>query len=181
MKNLKLAAISVIAVLLSTAAIAGDEGYTADQAFKTMLTLEGTWVGDAVVVPVGQSREDGTKTETTVSYKNIGNGSSIMATYLEGTPSEMVSLYHQDGEDTLIHTHYCAVGNQPSMTFRSTAEKGVIDFQFTNGTNMDVAEDYHVHNSYFRIIDEDHFESRSERWAGGKLASMRYTLMTRVK
>ena len=62
MKNLKLAAISVIAVLLSTAAIAGDEGYTADQAFKTMLTLEGTWVGDAVVVPVGQSREDGIKT-----------------------------------------------------------------------------------------------------------------------
>ncbi len=181
MKNLRLLTISLATLVLSSMAIAGDEGYTAAQAFKTMLTLEGTWTGDAVVVPVGQSKEDGTATSTTVTYKTIGNGTSVMATFAAGTPSEMVSMYHQDGEDTLIHTHYCAVGNQPSMAFVETGEVGVIDFQFTKGSNMDVNADYHVHNSYLKIIDEDHFEGRSERWGGGKLMSYRYTMMTRVK
>jgi len=181
MKNLRLLTIPLAALMLSSVAIAADEGFTADQAFKTMLTLDGTWTGDAVVVPVGQSRADGTASSTTVTYKTIGNGTSVMATFAAGTASEMVSMYHQDGEDTLIHTHYCAVGNQPSMTFTATVEKGVIDFQFTKGTNMDVNADYHVHNSWLKIIDEDHFESRSERWGGGKLMSYRYTTMTRVK
>ena len=181
MKNLRLLALPLAALMLSSVAIAADGGFTADQAFKTMLTLDGTWTGDAVVVPVGQSRADGTASSTTVTYKTIGNGTSVMATFAAGTASEMVSMYHQDGEDTLIHTHYCAVGNQPSMTFAATVEKGVIDFQFAKGTNMDVNADYHVHNSWLKIIDEDHFESRSERWGGGKLMSYRYTTMTRVK
>lgn len=181
MKKLRLLTLSLAALLLSTVTIADDAGFTADQAFKTMLTLEGTWTGDAVVVPVGQSKEDGTASNTTVTYRTIGNGTSVMATFAAGTPSEMVSMYHQDGKDTLIHTHYCAVGNQPSMSFVETAEEGVIDFQFTTGTNMDVNADYHVHNSYLKIIDEDHFEARSERWGDGKLMSYRYTTMTRVK
>ncbi len=180
MKNLKLLILPIATLMLSSVTIAGDEGFTADQAFMAMLSLEGTWTGDAVVVPVGQTREDGTATSTTVTYKTIANGTSIMATFAAGTASEMVSLYHLDGKDTLIHTHYCAVGNQPSMSFAATGERGVIDFQFTTGTNMDVNADYHVHNSYLKIIDEDHFVSRSERWGGGKLMSYRYTTMTRV-
>lgn len=181
MKNLKLLILPLATLMLCSVTLAGDEGFTADQAFMAMLTLEGTWTGDAVVVPVGQSKADATASSTTVTYKTIGNGSSVMATFAAGTPSEMVSMYHQDGKDTLIHTHYCAVGNQPSMAFAATVEKGVIDFQFTKGTNMDVNADYHVHNSWLKIIDEDHFESRSERWGGGKLMSYRYTAMTRVK
>jgi len=183
MKKTLLAVSSLItlAVLISSSAIAQDKIYTADEAYKAMLTLEGKWTGEALLVPVGSSKADGSKSSTSVTYRNIAAGSSIMATYLEGSPAEMVSLYHQDGKDTLIHTHYCAAGNQPSMTFAASMEKGGIDFRFTEGTNMDVTKDGHAHHSFLKIIDEDHFESRSERWRDGKLASVRYTTMTRQK
>jgi len=46
---------------------------------------------------------------------------------------------------------------------------------------MDVHVDGHAHNSNMRMIDEDTYETRSESWSGGKLASVRYTTMKRVK
>lgn len=179
MKRITIAALSTAALVLGSTALAG-EGYTADQAFQTMLKLEGTWTGEAQVVQIGQDRADAAVSTTTVSFKNIGN-SSVMQTFAAGTPSEMISMYHQDGKNELIHTHYCAIGNQPSMTFKNTAEEGVIDFKFTKGTNMDVDADYHAHASYMRVIDEDTYETRTENWGGGKLMSHRYTTMKRVK
>ena len=176
---LSIAALSTAALLLSNTALAG-EGFTPNDAFQTMLKLEGTWTGEAVVVPAGQAREDATISTTTVSFKTIGN-SSVMQTFAAGTPAEMVSMYHQNGKEELIHTHYCAIGNQPSMTFIDSAEQGVIDFRFTKGTNMDVNVDPHAHNSYMKIIDEDTYETRTENWGGGKLVSYRYTTMKRVK
>ncbi len=180
MKQLKIAALSAATLMLSTTALAGDDGFSPDEAFKTMLKLEGTWTGEAQVVPVGQVREDAAISTTTVSFKNIGN-SSVMQTFAAGTPAEMVSMYHQNGKEELIHTHYCAIGNQPSMTFSSTGEEGVIDFQFTKGTNMDVHADPHAHNSYMKIIDEDTYQTRTENWGGGQVTSYRYTTMKRVK
>ena len=179
MKQLKIAALSTAALLLSTSALAGD-GFTPDEAFQTMLKLEGTWTGEAQVVPVGQSREDAEISTSTVSFKTIGN-SSVMQTFAAGTPAEMISMYHQNGKSELIHTHYCAIGNQPSMAFVDTGEEGVIDFKFTEGTNMDVNVDPHAHNSYMKIIDEDTYITRTENWGGGKLTSYRYTTMKRVK
>jgi hypothetical protein len=181
MKKLKIAALSAsiaASLLLSSTVLAGD-GFTPDAAFKTMLKLEGSWTGEASVVPVGQSRSDAQVSSTTVSFKNIGN-SSVMQTFAAGTPAEMVSMYHQNGAQELIHTHYCAIGNQPSMEFTDTGEEGVIDFQFTQGTNMNVDSDPHAHNSYMKIIDEDTYETRTENWGGGKVTSVRYTTMKRV-
>jgi hypothetical protein len=177
MKLLKITAASVAALALASTAFAGD-GYTPDEAFATMLKLEGSWTGEAIVVPVGQNKEDATASTSTVSFKNIGN-SSVMQTFAAGTPAEMVSMYHQNGEEELIHTHYCAIGNQPSMTFADSAEQGVIDFRFTKGTNMDVNVDPHAHHSYMKIIDENTYETRTENWGGGKLVSVRYTTMKR--
>ena len=178
MRKLHFAALSVAALLLSSAALAGD-GFSPDEAFQTMLKLEGKWAGEAQVVPVGQARDDAAVAATSVSFKNIGN-SSVMQTFAAGTPAEMVSMYHQNGKEELIHTHYCAIGNQPSMTFRDSGEEGVIDFQFTKGTNMDVESSPHAHHSFMRMIDEDTYETRTENWGGGKVTSVRYTTMKRV-
>lgn len=177
MKRLSKAVISTGTLLLCTSALAGD-GFTPDEAFKTMLTLEGSWTGEAVVVAVGQSKEEAAVASTTVSFKNIGN-SSVMQTFAAGTPAEMVSVYHQNGEEELIHTHYCAIGNQPSMAFVASDEEGAIDFRFTNGTNMDVNEDPHAHHSFFKILDENTYETRTENWSRGELISVRYTTMHR--
>lgn len=179
MKRLQIAAFATAALLLGSPALAGD-GFTPDEAFQTMLKLEGKWVGEAQVVPVGQSREDAEVSSTSVSFKNIGN-SSVMQTFAAGTPAEMVSMYHQNGKEELIHTHYCAIGNQPSMKFIDSGEAGAIDFRFTEGTNMDVNSSPHAHHSFIRIIDENTYETRTENWGGGQLTSVRYTTMKRVQ
>jgi hypothetical protein len=179
MNRIKFTAVALTLGLLSSAALAGD-GYTANAAFQDMLKLEGTWTGEARVVPVGANKEDMPVSTSTVTWENIGFDTSIMQTFLAGTPAEMVSMYHQDGPEKLIHTHYCAAKNQPSMAFRDVAEAGVIDFQFTSGTNMDVNVDGHAHNSSMKIIDENTYETRTENWSAGKLASVRYTVMKRV-
>lgn len=183
MKKTIISAISVftLVTLAIPAAFAGQHGYSAQEAFDAMLKLEGNWAGEAVTVAAGKSMDEGTKSSAKVSYKNIAAGSTVMATYAEGSPAEMVSMYHMDGKDTLIHTHYCAAKNQPTMKFKPSAEQGAIDFPFSSGTNMDVNKDAHAHHSYFKIIDEDHYESKTENWANGKLASIRYTKMTRQK
>lgn len=181
MTKLRIATAALACSLLSTTALAGDEVYGASAAFQDMLKLEGSWTGESRVVPVGAKKEDMPVSTTSVTFENIAFDTSIMQTFLAGTPAEMVSMYHQDGSEKLIHTHYCAAKNQPSMAFQSTGKSGEIDFKFTHGTNMDVHVDGHAHDSFMRIIDEDHYESRSESWSGGKLASVRYTLMTRVK
>ena len=55
MRKLHFAALSTAALLLSSTALAGD-GFSPDEAFQTMLKLEGKWAGEAQVVPVGQAR-----------------------------------------------------------------------------------------------------------------------------
>lgn len=177
--------LSLMAALLIAVSASADEVSSkvldADAAYKAMLKLEGTWKGESNVVPVGKSKDEGVISESTVTYRTIANGSSIMATFLAGTPMEMVSMYHQDGPETLIHTHYCAAGNQPSMKFSKVSEKGVINFDFDKGTNMDVTKDGHAHSGTLKIIDEDTIETRSELWRDGKVNSIRYTTMKRQK
>jgi hypothetical protein len=163
-------------------AAAGDkEAFTADSAYKAMLTLEGTWKGESNVVPVGKTKAEGTVSDTSVTYEVIANGTSLMATYLKGNPMEMVSMFHQDHSSELIHTHYCAVGNQPTMRFEAVKEKGVVNFEFLRGSNMDVNKDGHVHASKIKFVDKDTIETATKNWRDGKHASTRYTKMKRQK
>ena len=157
----------------------GSQILDAEAAFDVLKQLEGTWEGEALVVPVGQPKEDGTQSTTTVTYETIANDTSVMATYLEGSPMEMVSMYHLDGKNELVHTHYCAVGNQPTMRFEKTDEPGVIKFEFSSGTNMDVEKDGHVHGGTMQLNADGTLEAATELWRDGKLNSMRYTKLTR--
>ena len=157
----------------------GSRVLDAEGAYDVLKQLKGTWEGEALVVPVGESMEDGVKSTTKVKYETIANDTSVIATYGEGTPMEMVSLYHLDGKNELVHTHYCAVGNQPTMRFEKTDKPGVIKFDFANGTNMDVEKDGHVHGGTMQLNADGTLESATELWRDGKLSSMRYSTMTR--
>ena len=175
------ALLCIIPAAMADDAKSHEQVFTADTAYKMMLTLEGTWKGESVNVPVGKTKAEGTVSDTSVTYEVIANGTSIMATYLKDNPMEMVSMYHQDQSTELIHTHYCAVGNQPTMRFQAVKEKGTINFEFLRGSNMDVTKDGHAHASVLKFIDKDTIETATENWRDGKLASMRYAKMTRQK
>ncbi len=168
-------------VLIATAhrGSAGEKAHPATTAFEILKSLEGTWTGESLVVRQGQKKEEGTASQSTVTYKTIASGTSVMATFLVDTPAEMVSMYHLDGPDELIHTHYCAVGNQPTMQFTESSEAGLIKFEFLRGANMDVKKDGHVHAGTMKRVDDNTLVTETEIWRGGKLWSVRYATLHR--
>ncbi len=168
-----------ILIATATHASAEERVHSATSAFETLKSLEGTWTGKSLVVRQGQNKEDGTRSQTKVTYKTIASGSSVMATYAVDTPAEMVSMYHLDGPRKLIHTHYCAVGNQPTMQFARSSEKGQIKFEFLRGSNMDVEKDGHVHAGTMKHVDDNTLVTETEIWRGGELWSIRYATLHR--
>lgn len=186
MKTFLIATTCIIATIFAYPANAADKDastriHDAQSGFSVLLSLEGIWEGEALVVPKGESKVNGVKSKTKVTYKPFANASSVRATFAEGTNMEMESIYHMDGPEALVHTHYCAVGNQPTMRFEKNDEPGVINFEFSKGSNMDVNKDGHVHAGYIRVIDENTIETETDLWRDGKSASTRYTRLTRKK
>jgi len=151
-------------------AAAGDEatpGATeAAQAFARLKGLAGTW---DVKTPDG----DGV-----ITYR-VGSADSVLVEELfPGTPHEMMTVYHMDGDD-LVATHYCAAGNQPR--FRLERDGGSADsyhFAFTGGSNMKPT-DGHIHEGTIRLIDHDHAESEWVFWKDGRPQDAMTFTMTR--
>ena len=80
---------------------------------EQVAALAGTWTGTA-------KHADGKEEPTTVTYRVTSGGSAVEETLSPGTPREMVSMYHDQG-GKLAMTHYCMLGNQPTMELTSAA------------------------------------------------------------
>jgi hypothetical protein len=146
-------------------------GVTATQAFEMLQKLAGTWEG----------KTGGEGVPARVVYRNAANGSVLMETLFPGTPHEMISMYHRDGQD-LVMTHYCAAGNQPRMRFdpkQSTAQTLV--FEFTGGTNFDPKKDGHIHSGRITFSGEHTIEAAWSWWENGKLGHDKSFALERMR
>jgi hypothetical protein len=115
-----------IAVLAAAAATlhAGD----ADPAWSRLTALVGDWEG---------RMGDGT---ATLSYRLMSSGTALMETMNAPDSSDMVTVYHRDG-DSLLMTHYCSLGNQSRMR-ASGLTGGALDFAHVDSTNVKPAAHY---------------------------------------
>jgi hypothetical protein len=135
-----------LALSLAVTALAGTNALTPKEAFAQLKKLVGTWEG------AGDDAGKGMK----VVYRLTGAGTTLIETQMAGTPMEMVSMYHMDGND-LMMTHYCAAGNQPTMKYKP-GNASSLDFDFVKGSNMK-PDDSHIHAARIRILSEDSLES----------------------
>jgi hypothetical protein len=94
-------------------------------------------------------------------------GSAVVHTYRQGSPGEMETVFHMDG-DKLLLTHYCALQNAPVLQFVKSDKPGELKFVFKGGTNFDPSVDAHLHESTFQIIDKNTIEQRSTVFTNGK-------------
>jgi hypothetical protein len=134
--------------------------------------LAGTWV---------EADKNGKPTDKVVSViKVTAGGSAVQETLFPGTPQEMVSVYHRDGND-LVMTHYCMLGNQPRLKADPKAPANQIHFKFAGGTNLDPAKDMHMHEGTVTFIDDDHIEVSGVAWANGKPLEDHCVKMTLVR
>jgi hypothetical protein len=150
--------------------------YDAASAMAFLSTTNGDWVAGAA----GGQHEHGAPASgrSVVSVKTKAAGSAVVHTYAQGTPGEMETVFHMDG-DQLLLTHYCALQNAPVLKFVKSNKPGEIKFEFAGGTNFDPSVDAHLHSSTFVVKDANTIEQNSTVFANGKVNQELSTLLHR--
>lgn len=130
-------------------------------AFERFKALTGEWID---VDGVG-----GRKGAVLATYRLTGAGSAVVETLFPGSPHEMTTIYHRDGDD-LVLTHYCAGGNQPRMRAR-TVSGNKVAFAFDGGTNFNPAVDSHMHEAEIEFLSPNEIRARWQSWNKGQPAA----------
>jgi len=145
--------------------------YDAESAFEFLKSMNGTWQR------TGGNHDYGTKSPMS-TFRVSGAGSSVVETIFPNDPSEMVSVYHMDGNDLLL-THYCALHNAPVMKFQKTTKPGEIKFVFKGGTNFDPKVDMHVHEGYMKVANDKTIKATFVVFTDGKPGQAMSSTLTR--
>ncbi len=146
MKSLR-TAFALSLLLTATAALAQS---TAQKSFDQLKSLTGSWEGkNSQGMPIQ------------VSFRDTAAGSALMSEIHGHGPENMVSMFHLDGPNRLMLTHYCGAGNQPRMTATTSPDGKTITFDFLDATNLATPDAGHMQRVVFTIIDANH---HTEDW-----------------
>ena len=126
----------------------------------TIRGLIGTWE------PVAAA--DG-KNMGTLVFKATSAGSVVMETMFPQSDHEMVNMYSADG-DSVLFTHYCAMGNQPRMRLKSATD-GVLKFEYIDCGNLKSRDDPHM-DSLELTIKGDQLTEKWSFYAAGKVTKV---------
>jgi len=140
----------VVSILLLATATAALGQTTAQKSFDQLKSLTGAWEGKNAQ---GMALE--------VSFRDTAGGSALMSEIHGHGPENMVSMFHLDGPNRLILTHYCGAGNQPRMTASASPDGKTITFDFLDATNLATPDDGHMQRVVFTVIDANH---HTEDW-----------------
>src|SRR5512139_37155 len=114
--------------------------------FEKMKSLVGEWKGTSA-----------DKKPATVTYTLVSDNSALMEKLAMGGESDMVTMYHPDG-DHLMMTHYCSAHNQPRMRSQAVAAGSKnITFDLVDVTNLSSPDAGHMMKLVVTFADKDHF------------------------
>ena len=137
--------IFLAAALSVTAASAQTD---AQKAFSAIKNMPGMWEGKT---PEGQPLQ--------VNFKVTSAGSAVMSEIL-GEHS-MISMFHLDGPDKLLMTHYCTVGNQPRMQAIVSPDGKTVTFNLIGATNLSTPDAGRMQRMVLTLLDDNH---HTEEW-----------------
>jgi len=120
------------------------------EAFEKLKSLAGHWETEKTNMGKATMDLEVTSNGTAVLEKSRVEGN--------GKPIEMITLYYLDGGD-LKMTHYCMVGNQPTMRGTYSPESKTITFDMVSIANLKNPGDGHMHHAVYIFIDNDHFQT----------------------
>jgi hypothetical protein len=122
----------------------------AQKAFDAIRNMPGTWEGKTA---------DGRAVR--VSFKVTSGGSAVMSEILGTGPEDMISMFHLDGPNRLLMTHYCGAGNQPRMEASISPDGKRITFAFVDATNLASPDAGHMQRMILTLVDDNH---HTEEW-----------------
>ena len=170
MKTFRLFAIALC--LVAAASLAAQEAHPKpipNAAFDRLKMLTGNWKG-TYVGPEGSFTGK-------ASFRVVSAGSAIMLSMDEGSDGEMITMFHPDGGQQLMATHYCAGQNQPRMKLAGMTNPNVLVFDFVDGTNV---SGEHMKKLVITFVDADHHVEEWTSENAGKLTTAKFDY-TRVK
>ncbi len=143
---MKALAACILMIVSTTVAFAQSD---AQKSFDQLKSLAGSWEGkNSMGEPVQ------------VSYRMTSGGSALMSEIM-GHGEDMISMFHFDGANRLLLTHYCAVGNQPRMLASASADGKTITFSFLDATNLGNPQSGHMDHVVIAMLDPNH---HTEEW-----------------
>jgi len=135
------------AAVLTTAALAQTDS---QKAFNIIKNMPGTWESKAADGRVLQ-----------VTFKVTAGGSAVMSEILGQGPEDMITMFHMDGPNRLLMTHYCGAGNQPRMQASVSSDGKVITFNYVDATNLATPDAGHMQRLVLTMLDDNH---HTEEW-----------------
>lgn len=137
------------ALAIATAGASAQANLTdAQRAFAAIKNMPGTWEGKTAT---GQPVQ--------VNFKVTAGGSAVMSEILG--KEDMISMFHLDGPNRLLMTHYCGAGNQPRMEAGVSPDGKTITFNFFDATNLATPDAGHMQRMVLTLLDDNH---HTEEW-----------------
>ena len=140
-------ALALVVILTAAAAFAQSDS---EKSFAQLKSLSGEWTGKG---PTGNPME--------VSFREVAAGSSVMSEIRGHGPENMVSMFHLDGPNRLLITHYCGAGNQPRMLATTSPDGKTITFNYLDATNLATPDAGHINQLVIVMLDANH---HTEDW-----------------
>jgi hypothetical protein len=134
----------ILTALFLLAHITPSSARDADDAWRAMAALAGTWRLAEPKTPAQDAFR--------ISYRWISRNTALVESF--GDPSKQITetIYHRDGT-RLLATHYCAQGNQPRLRLQTPASDHVLKFEFLDVTNLKRPDDSHLIRITFDLSD----------------------------
>jgi hypothetical protein len=136
-------------LLLATASLAFSQT-AAQKSFDQIKSLSGTWEGkNSLGEPLA------------ITFRSTSAGSAVMSEISGHGPDNMITMFHLDGPDRLLMTHYCGSGNQPRMVASPSCDGKTIAFNFLDATNLATPDAGHMQRLVVTVLDANH---HTEEW-----------------
>jgi hypothetical protein len=142
-----IAVLVFVGVVLAQATNPAKRPTAAGASFDKLKSLVGQWEGTM--------DEGGKQMPATTSFRLVADGSALMNMLGEGTPYEMVTMFHMDNSD-LLATHYCGAHNQPRFRLVPSSEPNVVTFVFKDATNLRSPSTPHMVGLKITFVDANH-------------------------
>ena len=147
--------------------------------YQTLTLLDGDWVlSPAVQQESGATRKGPAAKligvdEAAISFKVIGNGSTLQENLLPGTGKEMATMYHCNDFRNCSQvraTHYCAKQNQPELVLDTANTSGnVIAMNCDSDNRLCNSAESHVHMIRHELSqDNNHLRTTYTIYTDGK-------------
>ena len=175
MNILRIALFALIGIGITAPAWAEEphhKPYIGSKAFQRMTQMVGHW---QVTMDMGKGPQT-----MKASYKLTSGGSALVETLFEGTPMEMVNIYHDNSKGTLHMIHFCAGHNQPVMSLVRAQDK-TLSFDLTQDADIDAAHEGHMHSLLVSFDNSDHVTQQWLDFKNGKKDHITQIKYQRVK